>query len=66
VYYDCHRDLFIIWTGRNWMVSSRVPDFMGRIDFGRTNVRGVDYWDDDFDFYLSRRQPTYLSIEFDF
>ena len=62
VYYDCHRDVFVIWTGRNWVISNRIPDVMYRVDFGRTRVSGVDYWDDDFDFYLQRRRPAYLSI----
>lgn len=62
VYYDCHRDVFVIWTGRNWVISNRIPDVMYRIDFGRTRVSGVDYWDDDFDFYLQRRRPAYLAI----
>jgi len=62
VYYDSHRDLFIVWTGRNWMVSTRVPDAMFRVDFGIARVSGVDYWDDDFDFYLERRRPAYMSI----
>ncbi len=63
VYYDCHRDMFITWTGRNWAVSSRIPDVMFRVDFNRARVRGVEYWDDDFDFYLQRRQPNFVSIQ---
>jgi hypothetical protein len=35
---------------------------MFRVDFRRTRVTGVDYWDDDFDFYLQRRRPAYVSI----
>jgi hypothetical protein len=62
VYYDCHRDVFVIWTGRNWVMSNRIPDVMYRVDFGRARVSGVDYWDDDFDFYLQRRRPAYLTI----
>jgi hypothetical protein len=62
VYYDCHRDVFVVWTGRNWTVSTRVPDAMFRVNFGRARVSGVDYWDDDFDFYLERRRPAYMSI----
>ncbi len=62
VYYDCHRDVFVVWTGRSWAVSNRVPDVMFRVDFGRAKVSGVDYWDDDFDFYLERRRPAYMSI----
>jgi hypothetical protein len=63
VYYDCHRNVFIVWTGRNWMVTTRIPDYMYRIDFNRANVRGVEYWDDDFDFYLQRRRPTYVNLQ---
>jgi len=62
VYYDCHRDQFLVWTGRNWVVSNRIPDVMYRVDFGRTRVSGVNYWDDDFDFYLQKRRPAYIDI----
>jgi hypothetical protein len=62
VYYDCHRDVFMVWTGRNWRLSAHIPDAMLRVDFHRTRVYGVNYWDDDFDFYLERRRPSYLSI----
>lgn len=62
VYYDCHRDVFMSWNGRNWMVSTRAPEFMLRVDFRSARVYGVDYWDDDFDFYLQRRRPSYVSI----
>lgn len=62
VYYDCHRDVFVVWNGRNWVISHHVPDILFRVDFGRTRVTGVDYWDDDFDFYLQRRRPAYVSI----
>jgi len=62
VYYDCHRDVFVTWTGRNWATSTRIPDVMYRIDFRSARVAGVDYWDDDFDYYLTRRRPSYISI----
>ncbi len=62
VYYDCHRDVFLTWTGRNWVVNTRIPDFMFHVDFRSARVSGVDYWDDDFDFYLQRTRPSYLSI----
>jgi len=66
VYYDCHRDVFITWTGRRWVVSLSVPVVMCHVDFRRTPVVGVDYWDDDFDFYLERRRPSYISISASF
>ncbi len=62
VYYDCHRDVFVIWTGRNWMISTRIPDAICHVDFNRTVVVGVDYWDDDFDFYLAKQRPAYVNI----
>jgi len=62
VYYDCHRDVFVTFTGRNWVVNNRIPDVMYRVDFRSARVTGVDYWDDDFDFYLTRRRPSYISI----
>lgn len=65
VYYDCHRNVFIVWTGRNWGVTKRIPEYMNRIDFNRASVRGVEYWDDDFDSYLQRRRPAYVSLQVD-
>ena len=61
-YYDCYRDVFLVWTGRSWRVSSRIPDAMLSVDFRSARVYGVNYWDDDIDFYLQRRRPSYLSI----
>lgn len=63
IYYDCHRDRFILWTGRNWVATTRVPQVMARIDFNRSRVSGVDYWEDDFDFYLQRRRPACVTIQ---
>lgn len=63
VYYDCHRDIFITWTGRNWVISTRIPDVICHADFGSTCVMGVDYWGDDFDYYLGRKRPVYLNIQ---
>jgi hypothetical protein len=62
LYYDCYRDVFVTWNGRFWVVTAVVPDVICHIDFGRASVVGVDYWDDDFDFYLTRRRPAYISI----
>jgi hypothetical protein len=62
VYYDCHRDVFLTWTGRRWVVTHVVPDFMIHLNFNNAVVSGVDYWNDDFDFYLAKRRPTYVSI----
>jgi hypothetical protein len=66
VYYDCNRDVFVTWTGRRWVITNRVPDFMFRVNFSSAVVTGVDYWDDDFDFYLERRRPAYISIQANF
>ena len=63
VYYDCYRDVFVTWNGRFWVVTAVVPEVICHLDFGRTTVVGVDYWDDDFDFYLTRRRPAYISIQ---
>ncbi|HEU5292631.1 MAG TPA: hypothetical protein VFU05_18410 [Cyclobacteriaceae bacterium] len=66
VYYDCHRDVFVTWTGRNWAISTRIPVVLAQVEFRRATVVGVDYWDDDFDFYLTRRRPAYVSIQASF
>jgi hypothetical protein len=62
VYYDCHRDVFLSWTGRTWIITNRVPDVICHVDFKRAVVMGVDYWNDDFDFYLTQRRPNYVQI----
>jgi hypothetical protein len=62
VYYDCHRDVFLTWSGRHWVVTARVPDVICHVDFRRAMVVGVDYWGDDFNFYLERKRPSYVSI----
>ena len=62
VYYDCHRNVFLTWSGRHWVITARVPDVICHVDFRRTAIVGVDYWDDDFDFYLERRRPAFVSI----
>lgn len=63
LYYDCHRDVFVLWTGHVWVTTSRVPKVMYRIDFNRTRIRGVDYWDDDLDRYLNRKRPVYVTLD---
>ena len=63
LYYDCYRDVFVTWSGRGWVVTRIVPDVICHVDFGRASVVGVDYWDDDFDFYLAKRRPSYISIQ---
>jgi hypothetical protein len=62
VYYDCHRDLFLTWYAGRWVITTRVPDVICHVDFRRAVVVGVDYWDDDFNFYLERRRPAFISI----
>lgn len=62
LYYDCYRNMFVVWTGRNWIVTSRVPDFMYRVNFASARIQGVDYWDDDFDYYLHKGRPGYINV----
>jgi hypothetical protein len=35
---------------------------MCRVDFRTATIAGIDYWDDDFDWYLERKRPNYISI----
>lgn len=62
LYYDCHRNVFVVWTGGNWVVTSHVPDFMYQVNFSNARMQGVDYWEDDFDYYLRNKRPGYISI----
>lgn len=66
VYYDCHRDVFVTWTGRNWAITTHLPRVLVGVDFNHSAVVGVDYWDDDFNFYLERRRPAFVSIRASF
>jgi hypothetical protein len=66
VYYDCHRDVFVTWTGRNWAITTHIPRILVGVDFNHCAVAGVDYWDDDFNFYLERRSPAFVSIRASF
>jgi len=63
VYYDCHRNVFVTWTGRNWTITTHIPRVLIGVDFNHCAVAGVDYWDDDFDFYMTSRRPSYVSIQ---
>jgi len=62
VYYDCHRDVFVTWNGRRWIVSTHIPSVLLGVNFNHCAVAGVDYWDDDFDYYLDRKRPAYVNI----
>lgn len=57
VYYDCHRHVYISYSGRSWSVSVGVPVTMRYADVNRTVRVGVDYYDDDFVQYLDAGRP---------
>lgn len=56
VYYDCHRHVYIVYSGRNWTISTSIPVTMARVDVDRADRWDVDYEDDDFPEFLSRRE----------
>lgn len=58
VYYDCHRNAYISYTGRSWTVSRAIPADMRYVNVRTTRSYEVDYYDDDFPSYLERRRPS--------
>jgi hypothetical protein len=66
VYYDSHRDVFVTLAGGRWIVTTHMPRVLVGVDFNHSVVAGVDYWDDDFNFYLERRRPAFVSIRASF
>jgi hypothetical protein len=57
VYYDCDREVFISFSGRNWTVSVARPMRMHHVDIYRASRVDVDYYNDDFPQYLEQRRP---------
>lgn len=57
VYYDCHRQVYISFSGRNWTVSINRPVCMDRVDVYRAARVDVDYYEDNFPAYLEQNRP---------
>lgn len=57
VYYDCDRQVFISFSGRNWTVSVERPIRMHHVDIYRASRVDVDYYNDDFPQYLEQKRP---------
>lgn len=57
VYYDCDRQVFISFSGRNWAVSIERPMRMHHVDIYRASRVDVDYYNDDFAEYLEQKRP---------
>ncbi|MFZ6009485.1 MAG: hypothetical protein ACOYXT_03985 [Bacteroidota bacterium] len=62
VYYDCHRSVYITFSGRNWSVSAGIPTVMRHVDLRTATRVDVDYYDDDFISYLDRGEPMYRDV----
>jgi len=62
VYYDCHRSVYISYSGRGWAVSAALPVCLDRVDVRRANRVSVEYYDDDFPTYLDRGTPAYGAV----
>mgnify|MGYP007022268389 CR=1 FL=1 len=59
VYYDCHRSVYISYSGRSWTMSAALPISMRHVNIRSTRRFEVDYYDDDFPRYLETRRPSY-------
>lgn len=59
VYYDCHRNVYISYAGRNWTISAAIPHPMRHVNLLTARSFHVDYYNDDFPSYLERRRPAY-------
>lgn len=62
VYYDCHREVYISYSGRSWTISTSLPVVMHRVDIRRASCREVRYYEDDFVSYLDRGRPMYGEV----
>lgn len=59
VYYDCHRRVYISYSGRHWAVSTSVPLSMHHCDMDRVVRMDVgDYYEDNFVSYLEEQRPN--------
>lgn len=59
VYYDCHRQVYITYSGRNWSVSTSLPVSMHHCDMNRVVRMDVgDYYEDNFVDYLEAQRPN--------
>jgi hypothetical protein len=57
VYYDCDRNVYITFSGRNWSISTEVPIRMYYTDRNAIAAVNVDYFNDDFPHYLDTHRP---------
>lgn len=57
VYYDCHRQVYISFSGRNWSISAGLPVVMRHVNVQTVVTTNVEYYDDDFPEYLETRRP---------
>jgi len=57
VYYDCHRNVYITFSGNHWTITNAIPVRMHDIDRDRIQRDEIDYRDDDFPSYLDRLRP---------
>jgi hypothetical protein len=62
VYYDCHRSVYISYSGRSWTMSAALPVLMRNVNIRTASRFEVDYWDDNLPVYLDRRRPTHDRI----
>lgn len=58
VYYDCHKSVYISYSGGSWGVSGAIPLFMRSVDMRRASRWEVSYWDDNLPGYLQRNRPS--------
>jgi hypothetical protein len=59
VYYDCHRSVYISYSGRSWTVSAGLPRPMRNVNVRTARSYEVDYYNDDFPNYLERSRPSW-------
>lgn len=62
VYHDVRRNVYINWSGRNWVVSASLPVALYRVDKRRAVRMEVDYYHDDLTSYLMSGRPVYSRI----
>jgi hypothetical protein len=59
VYYDCHKSVYISYSGKSWTVNTAVPLTLHNVNVRTAKRFEVDYYNDDFPQYLDIRRPSY-------
>lgn len=60
VYFDRRQQIFILYSGREWVAIKTLPRVMRGVDLNRVAIYHVDYYDGNLRGYLHARRPAYF------